>query len=116
MCEAPDIIEALLEDEEGTDPKDFLLRHPPQRIYRPVAFYQDGPGRSEAFQILDELGEDAVIAHLAQNDFGGDETFNQPPWGDSDSVYWGEHDGTEYALSVNHGMGYIGLCAVENRI
>lgn len=114
MCDAPAIVDALLEDE--IDAKEFLLRHPSKKVYREVAFFQ-GRDADEILDIVEQLGEDEALLRMAEDyDTGEGRTSDEQPWGSEDSIHWGEFDGTTYALSVNRRMSYVGLCAVENRI
>ena len=76
-----------------------------QRLYERVVFMQ-GDDAQEALNILDQQGEDAAIAHLAQwHNPGEHETSRELGAGTSDRTY--EKDG--YILSYNLGLGYIGL-------
>lgn len=78
-----------------------------------IVFCQNDEDAAEPLRILDDQGEDAAIAFLAQwHNPGEHETSEGSQAGDSDQQY---SDGSGYVLSYNLGLGYIGLEYCEAR-
>jgi len=74
--------------------------------YERVVFLERSEA-DEAFKILDDKGEDAVIEYLSQMHNPGEHGYEDDPgFGRADNVYRG-NDG--YILSYNIGLGYIAL-------
>jgi len=79
------------------------------KIYTSIVFFQ-GDEANEPLAILDDQGEAACIRYCSQWDFGDcPEETTTPPWGRSDDLYVA----SDYVLSYNQALGYVGLCAVS---
>jgi hypothetical protein len=65
---------------------------------------------AEALRLYDEESTHAAIEYLMQWHYPGEHaTRNEPGAGTADDVTEGEGDQAGYILSVNNGLGYIGL-------
>ena len=71
-------------------------------------YFAQGQGADEALEVYNEKGIDATIDYLSQwddPDSEGFEVFNEYSAGTSDRTF----DRGEYRLTINQGLGYIGL-------
>lgn len=79
--------------------------------YVDIVFLQDWSWEEEGLDLFD-LDYEEVVEYLSQWDYG-EESEHSPeeraPWGTSDRVHRIEYGGNVYYLSINTGMGYVGL-------
>lgn len=72
--------------------------------------FAEGNDADEPLSILDTLGENETIRHLAQWDSGDPQELHaEPSSGEADQVYQTEILGAYYRLNWNTGLHYIGL-------
>jgi hypothetical protein len=78
--------------------------------YEQIVFMQTEDDAAEPLRLYDEDSTHAAIEYLSQWHYPGEHaTRNEPGAGTADDVTEGEGDQAGYIITVNNGLGYIGL-------
>jgi hypothetical protein len=79
-------------------------------MFEQIVFMQTDFNAEEPLSIYDNEGTEAAIKYLMQWHYPGEhETSERQSAGTADTVIYGRDEQFGYVLTVNEGLGYIGL-------